>query len=95
MTKIIVQIESADDVRPTAESIQNKWNFELKEGDKIKVTDVSERNEELLKALNLLLNSEYSSGCPMCDSGILRNPEKKHWDDCNWDIARKIHEKYK
>lgn len=23
-------------------------------------------------------------GCPMCDSGKLRNPDKEHWDRCGY-----------
>lgn len=27
-------------------------------------------------------------GCPMCDAGVLRNPNKSHWDDCPYAMAR-------
>ena len=29
-------------------------------------------------------------GCPMCDSGKLRNPEKSHWPDCPYAIANDV-----
>lgn len=45
--------------------------------------------EELLSAVRMLL--EDGSGCPMCDSGKLRNLDKEHWDDCNWNNARNIY----
>ena len=47
----------------------------------------------LLNALGDLLSGD--SGCPMCDSGKLRNPEKEHWDDCKWHNALKVYESYK
>jgi hypothetical protein len=41
MRKITVEIESADDVKVTAKSLQDKWNYNLKEEDKIKVKEIS------------------------------------------------------
>lgn len=61
----------------------------------VKNDAVEEENTELKKALDLLLNNDYGSGCPMCDSGILRDKTKQHWDDCNWNNARIIYEKLK
>lgn len=49
---------------------------------------------ELLTALGGLLNNNDSWGCPMCDCGVLRNPEKEHWDNCVWNNARKVYDKY-
>lgn len=51
------------------------------------------KNKELLKALDGLINSNYGIGCPMCDNGKLRNNEKQHWDDCNWNNASRVYEK--
>jgi len=42
----------------------------------------------LSNALQGLLDEPY--GCPMCDSGRLRNPAKEHWDDCPYAIARAL-----
>lgn len=41
--------------------------------------------EELTKALKGIVDNPY--GCPMCDNGKLRNPEKEHWDDCPYKLA--------
>lgn len=43
---------------------------------------------KLRKAIEGLLNEPY--GCPMCDSGKLRSPDKSHWDDCPFKIATDI-----
>ncbi len=56
--------------------------------------------EELLAVLNSLLNpdlNKYSQkdGCPMCDYGVLRDKNKQHWDNCNWNNARSIYEQIK
>lgn len=42
---------------------------------------------ELIEVIKRLLAEPY--GCPMCDSGKLRNPEKQHWDDCPYLLAEK------
>lgn len=42
----------------------------------------------LASALRGLLADPY--GCPMCDSGRLRNPEKAHWPECPYAIARAV-----
>ena len=44
-----------------------------------------QRRRALADALQGLLDEPY--GCPMCDSGRLRNPAKEHWDDCPYAIA--------
>lgn len=41
---------------------------------------------ELLAALEGLVADSF--GCPMCDSGTLRNEVRDHYDDCRWVIAR-------
>lgn len=43
---------------------------------------------ELETVLGLILKEPY--GCPMCDSGKLRNPEKEHWDACGFAAARRV-----
>lgn len=62
------------------------------------VNNALNEKDELLEALNSLLNPDlerYSqtTGCPMCDNGVLRNPQKEHWDNCNWNNARIIYER--
>lgn len=47
----------------------------------------------LLNALEDLLSGD--SGCPMCDYGVLRNPNKDHWDTCKWSNALKIYKLFK
>lgn len=42
----------------------------------------------LASALRGLLAAPY--GCPMCDAGRLRNPEKTHWPECPYAIARAV-----
>jgi len=39
----------------------------------------------LLEALKLILAEPH--GCPMCDSGTLRNPDKQHWESCGFARA--------
>lgn len=43
------------------------------------------RSGPLLAALHALLANPH--GCPMCDSGTLRNPAKSHWDNCPYLAA--------
>jgi hypothetical protein len=43
----------------------------------------------LINALDGLLNKNEGCGCPMCDNGKLRDPNKDHWDDCVWNNAVK------
>lgn len=53
---------------------------------------VKGEREQLIEALGLLLKSpENGSGCPMCDNGKLRNPNKQHWDDCEWNNAQLLY----
>ena len=44
-------------------------------------------NARLRAAIEGIFAKPY--GCPMCDSGVLRDPKKDHWDDCSFYIARK------
>jgi len=30
------------------------------------------------------------SGCPMCDSGKLRDPDKAHWDTCGYLLMEMV-----
>ncbi len=50
--------------------------------------------QDLLEALDGLLNYD-NWGCPMCRNGKLISPEKEHFDNCVWNNARLIYEKYK
>lgn len=47
-----------------------------------------QRRHTLADALQGLLDDPY--GCPMCDCGRLRNPTKKHWPECPYEIARAV-----
>ncbi len=40
MKTIILKIESANDVEVTAKTISDKWNFNLQDENKIKVTEI-------------------------------------------------------
>jgi hypothetical protein len=40
---------------------------------------------DLLAALRGIFAERW--GCPMCDSGVLRNPAKTHWDNCPYAKA--------
>lgn len=53
-------------------------------------TDSPEYKEsaELKNILTAILKDPH--GCPMCDSGKLRNPEKQHWPDCPFYQAENI-----
>ncbi len=39
-------------------------------------------------ALKRILAEPY--GCPMCDSGKLRNAAKEHWESCGYAMAFKV-----
>lgn len=43
------------------------------------------RAEKIETALRAILAEPY--GCPMCDSGKLRNAAKKHWPNCGYALA--------
>lgn len=47
--------------------------------------ELLDRVDELLAAMKMILAEPY--GCPMCDSGKLRNPAKEHWDTCGFARA--------
>lgn len=58
-----------------------------------KYTDYRTRLEMTSATLYLTRNAikgilANPQGCPMCDAGVLRNPDKKHWPDCPYEIAR-------
>lgn len=40
---------------------------------------------DLRASLQLILAEPH--GCPMCDSGKLRDPDKEHWDRCGFAKA--------
>ena len=40
---------------------------------------------DLLAALRGIFAERW--GCPMCDSGVLRNPAKTHWPECPYAKA--------
>jgi len=44
--------------------------------------------DALFEALRLILAEPH--GCPMCDSGKLRNPAKEHWDTCGFAKAKAL-----
>lgn len=44
--------------------------------------------ERLQDALQGLLDDPY--GCPLCDCGTPRNPEKGHWPECPYEPARAV-----
>lgn len=44
--------------------------------------------EEMEEALRLIVAEPH--GCPMCDSGKLRDPQKEHWDTCGFAKAQSI-----
>ena len=46
---------------------------------------------DLLDALRLIMLEPH--GCPMCDSGKLRNPDSQHWDACGFARAGEALEK--
>jgi hypothetical protein len=43
------------------------------------------QRDELLVAVRAILANPH--GCPMCDSGVLRNPTKEHWAACGFAMA--------
>ena len=49
---------------------------------------LEQRNRKLESAIEGIVKEPY--GCPMCDSGVLRNKQKEHWDDCPFLIAEKL-----
>ena len=52
----------------------------------------AEWQREIIDVLGKLLSGD--SGCPMCDNGVLRDNTKQHWDDCVWNNARLLYNKY-
>jgi hypothetical protein len=49
---------------------------------------LSEQRDELQRTLRMILAEPH--GCPMCDSGALRNKAKEHWNTCGFARARQI-----
>lgn len=47
--------------------------------------------DDAVEALKLILAEPY--GCPMCDSGKLRDPQKEHWPECGYPRARAVVER--
>lgn len=50
-----------------------------------RVARLAEATESLTSALEALLREPH--GCPFCDSGKLRNPEKDHAPTCGYALA--------
>jgi CelD/BcsL family acetyltransferase involved in cellulose biosynthesis len=48
----------------------------------------TQRIAQLEEVMRLILAEPY--GCPMCDSGKLRNPAKEHWDCCGFAWAASL-----
>lgn len=64
---------------PMPEEIEQWKNFKPnKEQDQL--AKATHERDELKKVLSGILKDP--TGCPMCDSGILRDPEKQHWPEC-------------
>jgi len=59
------------------------WDIESRRADRAEA-----RVAELEGALALILFDPY--GCPMCDSGKLRNPDKEHWPECGFAMAKSL-----
>ena len=55
--------------------------------------ELKQQNDAIMSALYNILSND--GGCPMCDNGQLRNVEKEHFDNCFWNNARLVYEKYK
>ena len=60
-------------------------------------TYLAQKDEEIRELVDVLegILNDTDSGCPMCDSGVLRNKEKEHWDDCVYYIAEQALNKHK
>ena len=57
-------------------------------------TAEADKAAALVEALENILTNP-SDSCPMCDSGKLRNPNKGHWSDCKFEIAKQALNNYK
>jgi len=58
------------------------------------LTAEADKAAALVEALENILTNP-SDSCPMCDSGKLRNPNKGHWRDCKFEIAKQALNNYK
>lgn len=67
---------------------ENVYMFTSEELQALKAESV----KELTDVLNQLFNRD--AGCPQCDYGVLRKEDDEHWDNCIWNNARKVYEKY-
>lgn len=75
MRTIIVKIESANDVEVTAKTIADKWNFNLQEENKIKVTEI---DICLREGCNTIAQTSYRL-CPK----HLKEGHDRGFDDSN------------
>lgn len=60
--------------------------WDLSDNDLKALKFVLEERAALWAALKAILDEPH--GCPMCDSGKLRNPDKEHFDECGYLLAR-------
>lgn len=49
---------------------------------------LAEQRDKLLAAVKAIFAERW--GCPMCDSGVLRNPAKTHWPECSFAQAEAV-----
>jgi hypothetical protein len=49
---------------------------------------LTRERDTLRRALEAVLREPH--GCPMCDSGKLRNPDKAHWPECPYLAANQL-----
>lgn len=75
MRTIILKIESANDVEVTAKTIADKWNFNLQEENKIKVTEI---DICLREGCNTIAQTSYRL-CPK----HLKEGHDRGFDDSN------------
>lgn len=50
-----------------------------------RVMRLAEANKDLTTALEAIIREPH--GCPFCDSGKLRNPNKDHTSNCGYALA--------
>lgn len=61
-----------------------------------KVRTLHLKETRIIELLDQVVHGKgvQSDGCPMCDYGKLRNPEKEHWSDCAWYNAQNLLKHY-
>ena len=58
------------------------------DGDHSLLSEAELLNREMKAALQAILADPY--GCPFCDSGQLRNPERGHRPECGYRMAKRV-----